>query len=715
MQVVVLRTEHAGSFSTGYVVRLEQLDGQKFSGKAYLQCEFTAALQPGDRVCFQGTLQVLQGMETMQQYLADSCRWYIDLPTQEQIQSISASSAWEHPALTIRLFAAQLQRSLSLRLQQSMGREEGALCAALLLGDRISLDGQTALQFHRSGVSHLLALSGMHLSLIMAVFSWLLIRFRLPYRLRLPILAAVAVGYLLLTGGAVSTTRAAIMLLMMQSAKLLGREADGLTSLSLFFTICVVSEPYMLYDVALWLTSLAVAVPVAIVPALKQLRSKKETPTRRGIAVLGVFMTRKLFVPLGISALCTLILLLPMWLTFGEISYLSPITSLILTLPVAILLTLGVFWLLLMPFSTLPVAVFWQGYLAAGMERVADIILDIVSLTSSLPNPLISLRYASLKFVMPVLGIVLVACLLTRMRRRYMALLLSLSLLLGVVSVAVEIRRTEDTLQCRYITAGESEILWLADGEHNVVCDVTDGSYRPYAMLLQEGLDAGHTEIDTLILTHYHGKHVSMLERLSAQVRIAQLYLPLSMNACPTNKAEEDEGIARKILSLAERYGIDVVFYQPARSYTLDDSFVLVGLQYAVLQRSAHPALVLGLRHESGRMISFIGSAFAEHTLTDAFARDCLAESEAVIFGEHGPLTKETFSVERWSDTLQQVIVRQESAGEYLLTNASTQAAFANAEYVNVSKQEDGVTIFFALSPVQDVILAYEPQEKREE
>lgn len=698
MQVVVVSTEHAGSFSTGYTVRLESLNDESFGGKAYLQCDFTSALQIGDRATLQGVLQPLVGMKTAQQYLGDGCRWYIELSEADQIRSVSTTSAWEHPLLFVRLLAARLQSSLSLRLQQAMDRDEGALCAALLLGDRTSLDGQITLQFRRSGVSHLLALSGMHLSMIMLLLSWLLTCARVPYRLRLPLLCVIAVGYVLLTGCSISTMRAAAMLLLLQLSKLLGREADGLTSLSLFFAINVICEPYAIYDIALWLTSLAVAVPIAILPALQELGKGVCEPIRTRRTVVSSWLKQKLLTPLGISFLCTLILLVPMWLTFGEVSWLSPVATLLLTIPVTAILSLGLFWLLLAPLSAWSVASFWQGYLAAGMARVSGLTLDMVEYGSALPDPVISLRYASLKVVMPLLAIVLVTCLLSRLKRRYMAILLAVSLAFGGVSVAAETVMGADDLQCRYVTAGNSEILWLADGERNVLCDFTDGSYRPYAQLLEEGLDAGHTEIDTFILTHYHGKHVSMLERLSAQVRICTLYLPLSMAACPPAKAADDEGVARKLMALAKGKGIEIVFYEPARSYTLDESFVLAGLQYTMLQRSAHPSLVLSLRHD-GRTVSFVGSAFAESEGTAAFARDCVADSEMVILGVHGPLTKAEFSVDRWSEGVKHLVVRQE-VGAYFASNDATLEALAGAQCVSVDKKKDGISLSFSLPSV---------------
>ena len=337
----------------------------------------------------------------------------------------------KRPVLTARIAAARLQQRLSAMLQGGMERNAGTLCAAFLLGDRSAVDGEISLQFRRSGVSHLLALSGMHLGIIVAILTVLLRRVRLPRNVQSMLVCAAAVAYLFLTGCAVSTTRATIMLLLLYGARFVGREADGLTSLSLFFAACVAWEPYMLMDSSLWLTSLAAAVPVAIIPALQRRREDNE----EGGRVSGRRIQRMLE-PLAISLLCTLVLLIPMWMSFGEMSLLSPLTTLILSVPVTALLLLGMMWLLLLPFSMLPAAQFWCGYLLAGMEWLAEVMLDVVAYGASLPHTMLSLRYASLNIVMPLLAVCLVTCALYKLTRRYMAALVAASMLLGGVAMS---------------------------------------------------------------------------------------------------------------------------------------------------------------------------------------------------------------------------------------------------------------------------------------
>ena len=331
------------------------------------------------------------------------------------------------------------------------------------------------------------------------------------------------------------------------------------------------------------------------------------------------------------------------------------------------------------------------------MERIAEVTLDIAAYFSSWTDPLLSLRYASLSVLIPAFAVVLCLVLLAKLKRRYMALLLSIGMVVGCVSVAAEIKEADGTLQVRYVTSGNSELLWLGDTEENVLCDFSDGSYSAYATLLQEGLPAGHTEIDALLLTHYHSRHVATLERLMSSVRVRTLYLPLTMNLCAPEKAAEDEGIARKLQQLALARDVEVVFYDVARTYALWEDLSLVGLQYAMIDRSAHPTVAAAFRYADGAVLTFAGAAFAESLSSDPFVRDCIADSEAVVLGAHGPLTKHAFAIDRWDEGLQTVLLHTESAGGYLDANEGTLAAFSDAQCITLTSSKEGQIVQFSL------------------
>jgi ComEC/Rec2-related protein len=596
---------------------------------------------------------------------------------------------------SLRLLLSRIRDRLSLDLRSAVGGEEGDLCSALLLGDRSHLDGMTTLQFRRAGASHLLALSGMHLGIVMAVVSLLLLRLRLPYRLRLFLVSLVAVGYLLLTGCALSTLRATLMLLYLQFSHHLGKRGDGLTSLSLFFAVCIAVQPYMLLDVTLWLTSLAVSVPVAIVPALQGQKKQERAKEQKRSVWMKLFS--RVWPSLLTGLLCVIVLIIPMWLAFGEMSLLSPVSTLLLTPLVTGLLWLGVIWLLLSPLSGISVAAFWNGLAVQGMQWLAEKLLEASTWFSSLEGSILSLRHEVFSVILPVFGAVLVLLLLVRMRKRYMALILSLCLLLFCGAVTLSLHEGKNQVYGAYVAKGNSELLFLCHEEDAVLCDMTDGSFSAYRLLLEEGLPAGQTELDALLFTHYHSRHVSTLERLTANICLRKLYLPLSMSECGEEKAAEDEGIARKLLEVAQARGIEVVFYEVAKFTPLTDEIALSGMQYAMIKRSAHPLVALSMRVAGELSVGYAGGAFSEGQEMASFVEACMASSRVAILGSHGPIIKQEYMINAWNDSLAVLMVSADGAGQHLGANSQTQQAVSVADCRVVNPDGDGEIEVFSL------------------
>ena len=138
------------------------------------------------------------------------------------------------------------------------GKEWGGLSLALLLGFRDNLDSGLAGSFRDAGSSHVLALSGMHLTLISAVIALLLKR---PLGLRAAALAGAAfiIFYVFLTGAQPSLERAAIMYLLGTLAVLGALKREPLNLLGLSFLLQIVIRPRSAASVSFILSYLALA------------------------------------------------------------------------------------------------------------------------------------------------------------------------------------------------------------------------------------------------------------------------------------------------------------------------------------------------------------------------------------------------------------------------------------------------------------------------
>lgn len=130
----------------------------------------------------------------------------------------------------------------------------------IILGDREYLDENTRALFADGGVSHMLALSGMHVSIIAGIILWLLFPFNLLgiYRWRYIVALPVLWGYTFITGLTPSTVRAAIMLTTVIVCMLTERKNSSWNALLLAVFIILLFNPDALFDIGLQLSFICV-------------------------------------------------------------------------------------------------------------------------------------------------------------------------------------------------------------------------------------------------------------------------------------------------------------------------------------------------------------------------------------------------------------------------------------------------------------------------
>ena len=161
-----------------------------------------------------------------------------------------------------------LRGSLADSIDRSMPYPESALAAAVLLGKRESLPQELADDFRGTGAAHLLAISGLHIGVLLAVAlgaaAWLLGRQRPTYLL----LAGVVIWlYALMAGAPSSALRAAVMGSVYLAALGLGRPSSVLPALALAAALMTAASPVLVRQIGFQLSFAAVA-GIALVLAL---------------------------------------------------------------------------------------------------------------------------------------------------------------------------------------------------------------------------------------------------------------------------------------------------------------------------------------------------------------------------------------------------------------------------------------------------------------
>lgn len=167
------------------------------------------------------------------------------------------------------------------RMERGITRDyrepQASFLAAILLGKRRGIPRERRETFQKTGLAHVLAISGLHVWIVLGTFVSFLVLLRIPERV-IPILAIPALAFLtFLTGARPPVVRAAIMASIILAGWLLQRPADGANSLALASLVILVVSPRALFSLGFQLSFTAVCSLLTLGPRLRRL-----VPVRSG-------------------------------------------------------------------------------------------------------------------------------------------------------------------------------------------------------------------------------------------------------------------------------------------------------------------------------------------------------------------------------------------------------------------------------------------------
>lgn len=180
----------------------------------------------------------------------------------------------------------QLRRKAGSKMDALLPEQEASVMKTMLLGEKGILDEEIKGLYQRNGIAHILAISGLHISMIGMGFYQLLRKAGLKIKTSAILASIVIILYGMMTGFAVSAIRAIVMFLLQMLAQILGRTYDRITALAVAAVLVLVEQPLYLFHSGFQFSFLCVLGISLILPVLGNVRKGRKL--LEGIAMMAV-------------------------------------------------------------------------------------------------------------------------------------------------------------------------------------------------------------------------------------------------------------------------------------------------------------------------------------------------------------------------------------------------------------------------------------------
>lgn len=440
--------------------------------------------------------------------------------------------------------------------------EVAALSAALIYGDRSLMDADLLADYQKIGITHLLAISGLHVSLLITMAFYIGMRLGGTREFMINLMLIILPVYAILTGGAPSVVRAVLMIVLvmiiMKWTKVL--KLLPIDAISIAFSVFLFIYPFILFDVGF---QLSFAVSFAIILSAPFISKRYQNNFTRMLA--GSIIAQLSSLPF-------------MLYHFFGISLISPIANLIFIPLYSYIFLPAVYILLILQFITGTVPSLFMNSISFLIHLSMQLAhffsqYSVGEFVPGRPGKFILLIYSI------ILLVIFVNWEKTFPKKRMRLIIWSVFLFSfqngwNTLEPIGEVSMID-------VSQGDSILIQFPFGRGNYLIDTggtlqfNEKKWQKRAETFEVGKDVvvpflkgkGITQIDKLILTHGDMDHIGGTFAIMKELKIKQILMP---------SVEEPSDQEKKIILNAKKKGIDIVHVSEGDQWKAGDSFFLI-------------------------------------------------------------------------------------------------------------------------------------------
>ena len=523
--------------NASYILKCE-IDGKYYN--IYVEDYSAETVRLGDKYEFSAVVNHTDSLESS--YLRSKCRAYNCVLFTEEISTkynneITTQYWFEEELFKFKNFLLDRQEEIFADFSVDFIR-------AITLGDRLGLDEETTVAFKRAGLSHVLVISGMHLSIISGIVFFLLKKSGVRKAAIFALFTTVF--YMALLGFPPSITRAGIMNIIMYLGIVFQKDYDALTSVSAACIIMCLLNPYCAADISLQLSVVCTVGILTILPPARkfvwQALGKSNRFTRLVMWLSDIF----------IICFSANLVLIPFYVfLFGTVSIAAPISNLISSILMPFILANSIFATIL---STIP--------FVSGAACVPAFLADVSSFVFIKITKWISdFKYSSVSTQYTFMVIFVVACcalfgyaIYTKKGKiQFQAFVLSIIVLFASI-FCYNINNTSK-ISVKVLPTYTYGCVVISENDHTTAVYRTTDDENLY--ILDDKLsDAGIFSIDTLIVPEYEDC-----------AEVVNLVIDYDVSTLIIDNSKPDSTLERKL----DEHGVEVISIYENREIDIGD------------------------------------------------------------------------------------------------------------------------------------------------
>lgn len=417
-------------------------------------------------------------------------------------------------------FRSAMQETLSYGKGKTIG-----LLRSVCFGNKEALDSDLNVSLRRCGLTHVTAVSGLHLSFTVLLFNLLMMSIGLHYRVRYILDIFICVLFTVMVGFPLSCIRACIMMVLMCVALSINLFEDGLTSLSVAAFLIVAFNPFAIRDIGFLLSVTATAGIITLRLPIEHFLFPKRICSNFRLN----WIYRKITGAFACSVAATLATFPVVIIVFGSVSLIGPLSNVLLIYPLQWIFMMGILMIMLG----------WIPFVGTVLGWACDLLYLVVEAVAGVLGrfPFASITALDLTGVIVLVLFLIVVGVgvyhyFAKQRRSTLQLLALLLCFTFTFQLIYGKYHPDDHVEIAFVDVGQGDCTVISRGHSAVVIDYGGTSQKRYN-LIKYLKKKNIYNVELLGFTHLHHDHANGFNTLLNYAYVDEILYPDIGEATP--------------------------------------------------------------------------------------------------------------------------------------------------------------------------------------